>query len=106
MAPAAFTPDSSVYAFDPKDDEEPRVMTYNLSVDQRLPGNMLLEVAYVGNESDKLLNDGSTQNTTLDDLNSLPVGSLFKPQPNSRADTAARPVSLFPSLGRQQAAIT
>lgn len=76
-----FTPDTSIYAFNPNDDEEPRVRTYNLSVDQRLPGNMLLEIAYVGNVSDKLLNDGSTQNTKLDDLNSLPVGALFGPQP-------------------------
>ena len=74
-----FVPDSTVYAFDPKDDEEPRVFTYNLAIDQRLPGKMLLEVAYVGNRSDKLLNDGSTQNTTLDNLNTLPIGSLFQP---------------------------
>lgn len=91
-----FTPDSSVYAFDPKDDEEPRVMTYNVSIDQRLPGNMLLEVAYVGNKSDKLLNDGSTQNTTLDDQNSLPVGSLFKPQPNARGFAAG---TIYPVFG-------
>ena len=94
-----FVRDSSVYAFDPTDDEEPRVRTYNLSVDQRLPGNMLLEVAYVGNVSDKLLNDGSTQNTTLDDLNSLHVGALFGPQPNSRQDTAATAGQSFPVFG-------
>ncbi len=91
--------DSSVYAFDPTDNEEPRVRTYNLSVDQRLPGKMLLEIAYVGNVSDKLLNDGSTQNTTLDDLNSLAVGALFRAQPNSRADTAATAGRTFPVFG-------
>ncbi len=47
---------------------------------------MLLELAYVGNVSDKLLNDGSTQNTTLDNINSLPIGALFGPQPNTRPD--------------------
>src|ERR1700761_4943655 len=67
-----FVPDSNAYALDPTDDEEPRARTYNLSVDQPLPGNLLLEIAYVGNSSDKLLNDGSTQNTTLDNINSLP----------------------------------
>jgi hypothetical protein len=84
----SFVPDSNVYAFDPTDDEEPRVRTYNIAVDQRLPWQMLLEVAYVGNSSDKLLNDGSTQNTTLDNINSLPVGALFGPQPApaSRSD--------------------
>ncbi len=84
----SFSADSNVYAFDPTDDEEPRVRTYNLAVDQRLPGKMLMEIAYVGNSSDKLLNDGSTQNTTLDNLNSLPVGALFGPQPATRPDLA------------------
>ena len=94
-----FTPDSSAYAFDPNDDEQPRVITYNLAIDQRLPGHMVLEFAYVGNRSDKLMNDGSTQNTTLDDLNSLPIGSLFKPQPNSRPDTAGTAGTIYPVFG-------
>jgi hypothetical protein len=94
-----FVPDSNVYAFDPNDDEEPRVRTYNLALDQRIPGSMLLEIAYVGNTSDKLLNDGSTQNTTLDNLNSLPIGALFGPQPNSRPDTASTAGKTFPVFG-------
>lgn len=92
----AFVPDGAAYGFDPTDDEEPRVRTYNLSVDQRLPLKLLLEIAYVGNSSDKLMNDGSTQNTTLDDLNSLPIGSLFGPQPNSRTDTSGTAGTVFP----------
>ncbi len=88
---ATFVPDSNVYAFDPTDDETPRVRTYNLSVDQQMPGKMLLEISYVGNSSDKLLNDGSTQNTVLDDLNSLPVGALYGPQPKTG--------KLFPLFG-------
>lgn len=72
---SGFTPDTSINAFDSKDDEEPRVRTYNLSVDQRLPYNMLMELSYVGNSSDMLLSDGSTQNTTLDDLNCLSARS-------------------------------
>lgn len=95
----SFTPDSSVNAFDPTDDEEPRVRTWNLAVDQRLPGGMMLEMAYVGNSSDKLLNDGSTQNTTLDNLNTLPIGALFGPQPNSRPDTASTAGKVFPIFG-------
>lgn len=97
--PGKFTPDTNVYAFDPTDDEEPRVRTYNFAVDQRLPGKMLLEVAYVGNSSDKLMNDGSTQNTTLDNINSLPVGALFGAQPNSRTDTASTAGKVFPLFG-------
>lgn len=98
-APGGFVKDTSIYAFDPTDDEEPRVRTYNLAVDQQLPYHMLFEIAYVGNVSDKLLNDGSTQNTTLDNLNSLPVGTLFGPQPNSRPDTASTAGKVFPVFG-------
>ena len=95
----SFTPDSNAYAFDPTDDEEPRVRTYNLAVDQRLPGKMLVEIAYVGNWSDKLSNDGSTQNTTLDNINNLPIGALFGAQPNSRPDTAATAGMVYPIFG-------
>lgn len=94
-----FTPDTNVYASNPTDDEEPRVFTYNASIDQRLPGKMLLEIAYVGNKSDHLLNDGSTQNTALSNINSLPVGALFGAQPNSRADTASTAGQIFPVFG-------
>lgn len=97
--PGGFVPDTSIYAFNPNDDEEPRVRTYNLSLDQRLPLSMVLEISYVGNTSDKLLNDGSTQNTTLDDLNSLPVGTLFGPQPNTRPDTASTAGTVYPIFG-------
>jgi Carboxypeptidase regulatory-like domain/TonB-dependent Receptor Plug Domain len=93
---AGFTPDSNVFAVDPTDDEEPRVRTYNLSVDERLPANMVLEIAYVGNSSDKLMNDGSSQASTLDNMNALPIGSLFQAQPNSRPDTAATAGMVFP----------
>ncbi|WP_109488837.1 carboxypeptidase regulatory-like domain-containing protein [Occallatibacter savannae] len=96
---AGFTPDTSVYAFDRTDDEEPRVRTYNLSLDQKLPYNTLMEISYVGNTSDKLINDGSTQNTTLDDLNALPVGSLFRPQPGTRPDTAGSAGTIYPVFG-------
>ena len=99
-----FVPDTSIYAFNPKDDLEPRVFTWNLAVDQKMPGGMLLEVAYVGNYSDHLLNDGSTQNTTLDDLNSLPVGSLFKPQPNTRGFAAGTVYPVFgPGVSQRRA---
>jgi hypothetical protein len=58
-----------------------------------------MEISYVGNSSDKLLNDGSTQNTTLDDLNALPVGALFGPQPGTRPDTAGTAGMLYPVFG-------
>ena len=83
-----FVQDTTAYGFMQNDDEQPQVKTYNLSIDQRLPGNMLLEVAYVGNNSNHILNDGSSQTTTLDDLNSLPVGALFQAAPTNPVTTS------------------
>ncbi len=94
-----FTNDTSAYGFMRGDDEQPQVKTYNLAVDQRLPGQMILEVAYVGNNSNHILNDGSSQPTTLDDINALPIGSLFKPQPGTRGFAAGTVYPLFAPLG-------
>ena len=98
---ATFACDASAYGFSQNDTNMPRVRTYNLAVDQRLPGNMQFEIAYVGNVSDYLLNDGASQNgqnTALDDVNSLPVGSLFQPQPvNDRGQIAGTVYPVFPA---------
>ena len=53
--------------------------TYNLAVDQKLPFNSTMELAYVGNRSDHLLNDGANNGVNVDDQNALPIGSLFRP---------------------------
>ncbi len=95
FATAQFAPDVNAYGFMRNDDEQPQVKTYNLSVDQRLPGQMLLEVAYVGNNSNHILNDGSSQPTVLDDLNALPIGALFQPQPGTRGFTPGTIYPLF-----------
>jgi hypothetical protein len=77
----AFVPTQSGYGFFPNDDHQPQVYTWNLAVDQKAFANSVFEIAYVGNVSRHLLNNGSTQPTVLDDLNALPVGSFYKPDP-------------------------
>ncbi|WP_420236713.1 carboxypeptidase regulatory-like domain-containing protein [Telmatobacter bradus] len=77
-----FVADSNLTAYKRGDDEEPRVRTYNLSIDQQFPKKITMEIAYVGNTSDKILNNGSSQNTNAADLNSLPIGSLYTVMPN------------------------
>jgi len=42
----------SIAVVDPNDDEQPLVTTYVFSIDQKLPGKLLLELSYVGNHSD------------------------------------------------------
>lgn len=98
-----FVPYSNVTGFTANDDKQPQTVTWNLAVDQKLPKNMFMEVAYIGNKSTDILNNGSTQNTNLDDLNALPIGSLYKAQPMGVLDQNGTPVtgggtvySLFP----------
>ncbi len=103
----SFVADSNGYGFSQSDNNMPRVRTYNLAVDQRLPGNMQFELAYVGNVSDFLLNDGASQNgqnTALDDMNSLPIGSLFQPEPVNTRGIA--PGTVYPVFGAPGASTT
>ena len=95
VAPAAvagqpgFKPGTGTYgsytAADPTDYGIPLTYTWNLTVDQQLPWNSLLDVAYVGSSSSQMDNDGESSNgsafTAIADQNKAPIGSLFAPDP-------------------------
>ena len=74
--PAAFQ-DTNAIGFTPNDDNQPQVYTYNAAIDQKTPFNTTFELAYVGNRSDHLLDNGSNGAVLLDDQNVLPIGSLY-----------------------------
>ncbi|MFZ0661842.1 MAG: carboxypeptidase-like regulatory domain-containing protein [Acidobacteriaceae bacterium] len=76
-----FVPTQDGYGFFPNDDNQPQVYTWNLAVDQKAFYHSLVQIAYLGNVSRHLLNNGSTQPVTLDNINAIPVGSLYKPDP-------------------------
>ena len=65
----------------------PLTYAYNLTIDQRLKWNMLLDVAYVGSSSSEILDNGETLQgsgfTALADQNKAPVGSFFSPDPRT-----------------------
>ncbi len=85
-APTGLAFDNSPSAFLSGDDKQPQVITWNAAVDQKLPRNVFLEIAYVGNHSNDLLNNGSNSGVAnLDDLNALPIGSLYGAQPANQA---------------------
>jgi hypothetical protein len=63
------------------DREEPLVDTYSVTLNQALPWKMNLLVGYVGNNSRFLLNNGSSQTVALDNVNAIPIGGLYKPNP-------------------------
>jgi hypothetical protein len=62
---------TSVSALDPNDDNQPNTTSWSFTLSQRLPSRMLWEVAYVGNESRNLLNNG------IANINLAPYGSMF-----------------------------
>lgn len=75
-APNAF------YGLTKGDQEQPLTDTYSLTLNQALPLNLNLLIGYVGNNSRFLLNDGSNQTVALDNVNAIPIGGLYKPDPN------------------------
>jgi len=65
---------------------QPLTLAYNLTIDQRLPGNSLLDVAYVGSSTSQLTDNGEgiqgSNFAALADMNKTPIGALYKPDPN------------------------
>lgn len=89
---AKFTKDQNINALLKGDDQQPVIYTYNLAWDQQLPHGVVFEIAYAGNRSQHLLNSFKPSN-----INALPVGTLYKAQPNSgRTDTASTVGKVFP----------
>jgi hypothetical protein len=66
----------------------PITYAYNLTIDQRLKWNTLLDVAYVGNTSSQILDNGETIEgsgfTGLADQNKTPMGAFFAPDPKTK----------------------
>jgi hypothetical protein len=80
--PTTTTP---VFGLKQGDDESPLTETYSATVTQQMPGAMTFSIGYAGNKSMDLLNDGSNQQIVNDNVNALPVGSLFQADPNPQS---------------------
>jgi hypothetical protein len=58
------------------DSRTPYTQTYNFTISQRVPWNSVAEFQYSGNQSRDMLLD-----STQEDLDLIPVGAFFKPDP-------------------------
>lgn len=58
-----------VFVMDPKDDEQPLVTSYSLTIDQQLPSKFRMELSYVGNHTDFM--QGYTNL-----YNAIPLGTI------------------------------
>ncbi len=86
---ASTVPISSVTGLLPGDHTDPVTNNYSLSIAQELPKRSILQVSYVGNNSNSLMNNGTTQAVTLNNINALPVGALFTPAAAAAIDARA-----------------
>jgi Carboxypeptidase regulatory-like domain/TonB-dependent Receptor Plug Domain len=74
-------PDINVTTLSPSDKVRPIYYEFNVAADQRLFKNSLLEVAYVGSESQNLpsYNSQASGYNEASDLNVIPLGGYFAP---------------------------
>lgn len=87
---------SSVSAADPNDYQVPNTSAWNLTVDRQLPWGSLFEIAYVGNTTRHLLMGGASSGSAIGgsgftNVNKIPVGGLFNPDPVTGAAAPADP---------------
>ena len=75
----------TVNALDPTDNTMPKTTAWNLTVSQQLPWQTLLEMAYVGNDSQNLVLGGESISgsgfTDFTNQNKIPLGGFFQPDP-------------------------
>jgi hypothetical protein len=71
--------------FDPTDYGQPLTYAYNLTIDQRLKWNSVLDLAYVGSSTSQLSDNSEgiegSNFSALADQNKTPLGAFFKPDP-------------------------
>jgi hypothetical protein len=82
---AAACVNGSVNALDSSDNKVPLTASWNLTISQQLKWNTLLEVAYVGNNSQNAVMGGEGISGSgfgeYTNVNKMPLGALFKPDP-------------------------
>jgi hypothetical protein len=104
--PAPGGTNGTVNALPYNDYDMPVTYAWNLTVSQQLPWHSLLEVAYVGNNSDQLFVGGESISgsgfASFTDQNKTPLGAFFKPDPVTGV-TATDPENItFSSGGANQ----
>jgi Carboxypeptidase regulatory-like domain len=82
---------ATIFAMQKGDDKTPNTMDWNFTVSQALPWRSVFEISYVGNKSSDEIIDGG--NGKLNDLNGIPIGGEFAPNPNPASSLYGKYVS-------------
>ncbi|MDE1161330.1 MAG: carboxypeptidase regulatory-like domain-containing protein [Acidobacteriaceae bacterium] len=80
------TTTTTVYGVAANDNQSPLTQSYSFTVTQAMPKDVIFSLGYAGNLSSNLLNDGSNQQIVADNVNAIPVGGLFKANPNPQSN--------------------
>jgi hypothetical protein len=79
---------TSIFGLDPDDHKDPVTNNYSLSIAQKLSLNTIAQISYVGNNSNSLMNNGTTQPVVLNNVNAIPVGTLYTQASATTIDNA------------------
>ena len=75
----SFSAIPTIFGLDSTESTDPVTNNYSLSVAQQLPARTIMQVSYVGNNSNSLMNNGTTQAVVLNNVNAVPIGTLYLP---------------------------
>ena len=90
----------TAYGLPKGDSEQPLTYTYSFTVNQQLPRNSQLEFSYAGSQgADLTAQNVNVLNLTLQNVNPVPLGAFFKPNPQTGAVV---PLGLIDSLSTTQ----
>lgn len=63
------------------DNEQQQTKNYSLSIDYTFPRSLLMEVSYVGNNSNFISTGNATAGVALNNINAIPFGAFYQPDP-------------------------
>jgi hypothetical protein len=82
------------------DNQQQQVKNYSVSVDYTFPRNFLMELSYVGNNSNYVSTGNATGGVALNNVNAVPFGAFYQPDPVTGA--AAQTPTSIPNMTTTQ----
>lgn len=90
--------DTAAFGLSATDNKEPVTNNYSLSLSQQLPKHSIVQLSYVGNNSNSLMNNGTgNQAVTLNNIDAIPVGYLYLPSTAAQLQPGVTPTNGDPT---------
>jgi Carboxypeptidase regulatory-like domain len=86
------------FGFSQNDNQQPETYNYSLALNQKMPFNSVFSIAYAGNYSSHILDDGDDSNGTgpwLDNANAVQIGGYFKPDPDLQSPSYGQTIPQY-----------